>query len=253
MARVPARGRPFCYDRDVSASGSDPATVEVWWTSAQTTTRSVDDLMAVLDPDEQRRAERFRVADARWRFVTARAMVRCLLGRRLGVPPQSLIVAIGPRGKPELGNAPNAPRFNLAHSGDVAVVAIARHELGVDVEELRPVPRAERLAARFFSEAERRWLSALPKAHRDRGFLDLWTCKEAYLKAIGTGIELPLSRVEVEPAQPALIGLPGDPGEHARWTLLRAALPMPAICTVAIRGSGWRLEVSEFDWDLRSR
>lgn len=206
--------------------------------------------MAVLTEDEQRRAERFRVEAARRRFVTARVMLRRLLGRRLGLPPQSLIVTIGSRGKPELENLPAAPHFNLAHSGNLAVVAIASHEVGVDVEELRPLPRAERLAARFFSESERRWLSALPAARHDRGFLQLWTCKEAYLKAVGTGIELPLSRVEIDPTKPALVSVPGDPDEHTRWTLLRAELPAPAICTVAIYGSDWRLEVSEFDWSI---
>jgi 4'-phosphopantetheinyl transferase len=249
-ARVPARNRSFCYDPEVSTSDRDPATVELSWTAVRTADRSVDDLMAVLSEDELRRAERFRVEAARRRFVTARVMLRRLLGRRLGLAPAGLIVTIGPRGKPELESLPAAPHFNLAHSGDLAVVAIASQEVGVDVEELRPVPRAGRLAARFFSESERRWLSALPAARRDRSFLDLWTCKEAYLKAAGTGIQLPVSRVEVDATKPALLSVPGDPGEHIRWSLLRAELPAPAVCTVAIRGSGWRLEVSEFDWSL---
>lgn len=230
----------------MSTPRADVKAVELSWTSVSISDRSIDDLLALLDLREQRRAERFRVADARRRFVTARAMARCLLGRRLGVPPCSLVVKVDARGKPALESDLIAPHFNLAHSGDVAVVAIANRELGVDVEELRPISRADRLAARFFSDSERRWLSALPEECRDRGFLELWTCKEAYLKAVGTGIELPLTLVEVDPDLPVLNRTPD--GDSLDWTLLRAELPTPATCVVAIRGSGWRMDVTEFDW-----
>ena len=128
---------------------------------------------------------------------------------------------------------------------------MARSELGVDVEALRPLPRAERLAARFFAESERRWLAELPSDQLDRSFLLVWTCKEAYLKAIGSGIGVPLSRVEVDPERPAVVAAPNDPDVPSRWTLLRVELPVPAVCAVAIRGHGWQLAVRKFDWRAR--
>jgi 4'-phosphopantetheinyl transferase len=232
----------------VSDPGVDQSIVELWWTSVGDRAPPSADLIALLDGDEVHRADRFRVADARRRFVGARAMLRCLLGRRLGVPPRDLRLTTGPRGKPSVGPGDTTVHFNLSHSADLVVVAIASSEVGVDVETLRPVPRAERLAARFFAESERRWLVDLPSEELERSFLRVWTCKEAYLKAIGSGIGVPLSRVEVDPERPAVIAAPNDPDVPSRWTLLRAELPSPAVCAVAVRGHGWQLAVREFDW-----
>jgi len=232
----------------VSDPVGDRSTVELWWASIGDRAPPAADLIALLDDGERQRADRFRVAGARRRFLGGRVMLRCLLGRSLGVSPRTLTLIAGPRGKPTVAAGDAAVHFNLSHSAEIAVVAMAPSEVGVDVEALRPVPRAERLAARFFAESERRRLLELPTDRRDRSFLRIWTCKEAYLKAIGTGIGVPLSRVEVDPERPALIAAPGDPDAATRWTLLRAELPVPAICAVAIRGGGWRLVVREFDW-----
>jgi 4'-phosphopantetheinyl transferase len=127
-------------------------------------------------------------------------------------------------------------------------VAVAPRELGLDVESLRAIPNRERLARRFLSEEERRWLAARPAHRGDRGFLVLWTAKEAYLKAVGSGIAMALREVEVDGERPRLLRIVGDPNTAADWTLLRADLPEPAIATAAIRDTGWRLEVSEVDW-----
>jgi 4'-phosphopantetheinyl transferase len=251
-ARVAARAprRPaFCYDPGVSDPDRDRPTVELWWTSVRGRAPRSGELVRLLADDERRRADTFRVADARQRFVAARAMLRSLLGQRLGVSAQQLVLVAGPTGKPTLPSSVTALGFNVAHSADIAVVAIATSELGVDVEALRPVPRAERLADRFFAQSERQWLHGLPRDQLDWSFLALWTCKEACLKALGTGIGAGLARVEVDPERLAVLAAPEDPNGPSRWTLLRAELPVPAVCTVAIRGDGWRLAVREFDWN----
>ena len=224
-------------------------TVELWWASAGVVLPRLPELLRLLDADERRRAERFRVDEGRQRFVAAHAMLRCLLSERVGVSPHLLEIAAGPRGKPALtGAGAAAPHFNLAHSGDLAVVALANRELGVDVEALRPFPRAERFAARFFAPSEQRWLQSRPEAERDRCLLAVWTFKEAYLKAVGSGIAMPLAAVEVDPEWPALLRVAGAAPATGEWTLLDARLPVPAVCAAAIRGTGWRLEVREFDW-----
>jgi 4'-phosphopantetheinyl transferase len=76
----------------------------------------------------------------------------------------------------------------------------------------------------------------------------LWTCKEAYLKAVGIGVGMPLREVSADPDSPRLRAISGDDEAAARWTLLRVDLPEPAVCTVAVRGSGWQLEVREYRW-----
>jgi 4'-phosphopantetheinyl transferase len=206
--------------------------------------------VSLLDAEEKKRAERYRVDVARKRYVAARAITRLLVARCANVEPSALIFATGARGKPRLEFPKPTPAvwFNTAHSGDTAVVALATAELGVDVESLRPVPNLGRLAQRFFSHGEREQLSARPESARDAAFLTLWTCKEAYLKAVGSGIAMPLRRVEIDLDRNRLARINNDPHAASVWTLLGAGLPEPAVCTVAIRGSGWSLITREFEW-----
>jgi 4'-phosphopantetheinyl transferase len=232
---------------------SDPApaqpTVELWWGSVAAAVPHLPALLDLLDADERCRADRFRVEAGRQRFVAARAMLRRLLAGRLDVPPQSIRLATGPRGKPALADpTAGAPHFNLAHSGDLAAVALASRELGVDVEALRPFPRAGRFAARFFAPSEQSWLLAKPEGERGHAALKLWTFKEAYLKAVGSGIAIALASVEVDPERPALLRVAGVPVAAGEWTLLGARLPGPAVAAVAIRGGRWRFVAHEFDW-----
>ena len=225
--------------------------VTLWWTSVSAALPFLSFARGLLDAEEGRRADRFTVAGGKARYLTAHGMLRIVLGRALATAPSALRFQEGARGKPSL--APPAavptPHFNISHSGDAAVVALAGAELGVDVESLRPVARAERLAARFFSDRERQSLANLPAGLYDPAFLAIWTAKEAYLKAVGSGISMPLRKIEIDVGEPAITHLVGDPHAAERWTLLRTELPIPALASVAIRGRGWRLDVRRFDWN----
>jgi len=144
-----------------------------------------------LSADERGRAEQFRLDDPRRRFVVARAALRTLLGQYLGVPPSDVAIAIALNGKPRLGDLmrPTDIRFNVAHSGDIALITFTSNcEIGVDVERLRPVGFAERIARRFFHAAEAAAITAAPPDARDDVFLRCWTAKEAVVKALGSGI-----------------------------------------------------------------
>jgi len=225
--------------------------IELWWTRVSSAKNSLDRMIHVLDSGERTRADRFRVPDARDRFVAAHIMLRIVIGRAVGLPPQRLQIGTRARGKPSLRNMNGSPGqfFNLSHSGDVAVVAVATSELGVDVEAHRHVANAERLAKRFFSESEQRWLSRQSRDKYEAAFFSIWTCKEAYLKAIGVGIAMPLRAIEIDPERPAIAAISNDPHTAAQWSMLRANLPLAAECAVAIRGQGWELDPRQFDWD----
>jgi 4'-phosphopantetheinyl transferase len=231
-------------------SSPEPGTVTVWWCSVHEVVPRLKTVRRLLDETEIRRADRFSVGNAMNRFVTARGMLRLVVGRSLDTDPSRLRIREGPRGKPSLASPAtrSTPHFNLSHSGDAVVVALADVELGIDVEALRPVARAERLAARFFSDGERRQLAGREVGDRDAAFLTIWTAKEAYLKAIGSGVAMPLSQIEIDLSGPSFSRIVSDPHEAGRWTLLQTRLPIGAVCSVAIRGAGWRLDVREFDW-----
>jgi 4'-phosphopantetheinyl transferase len=144
-----------------------------------------------LDEAEQARAASFVHIRDRWRYSVARAQLRLLLAEHLGMPSAALHFVHDHWGKPHLVTEPRCA-FNLSHSGDVALVALANDgEIGVDIEVLRAMPNALELAQLHFSPAERQALSAASPTDRDAVFLRCWTRKEACLKAIGRGLSLP--------------------------------------------------------------
>ena len=159
-----------------------------------------DDLWATLAPAERGKANDFRFEDPRRRFVIARGALRRLLGAYLGVPPADVELTSDPNGKPHLASGHDVTdlRFNVSHSGDLALVAIAAGcEIGIDVERVHKVGQMEQIARRFFHPAEAEAVLATPEAERNAAFLRCWTAKEAILKAIGTGITGSLANIQV--------------------------------------------------------
>jgi 4'-phosphopantetheinyl transferase len=178
---------------------------------------------AMLSDSERRRAARLAFDRDRRRFVLARAELRRLLAARLGVRPRSIDLVYGPHGKPALGPglAASGLRFNVSHRDDVAVYAFAwGREVGVDVEAVRLVHDADRIAARTFSRAEGAAYRALGPADRPLGFFRCWTRKEAFVKATGEGLSRPLGAFDVSlaPGEPARILRVGEtPGDACGW------------------------------------
>jgi len=200
--------------------------VHAWRAWLDLSPEVLDRLAASLAEDERERAARFRSAGLRQRFVAAHGALRAILGLYLGRPAAALRFDRGPRGKPMLLEPAGSLdlRFNLAHSRDLAVCAVARGaEVGVDVEAIRPLPDAIKIAARFFSDREQAVLRELPAGEREEAFILGWTRKEAYLKALGDGLARPLSgfSVTLRPGEPArLLDVKGRPQEIERWSLV---------------------------------
>ena len=175
-------------------------------------------LELTLSPDEKARADRYHFAKDRNRFVVARGLLRELLGRYLCQVPGGLEFAYGPYGKPALSgaNAVNGVSFNLAHSAGLAVYAISRQRnLGIDVELIQPESAGEDIARRYFSAREVSDLRTLPPEERTQAFFRCWTCKEAYLKALGTGLQTPLDSFSVSLLPSQTVGF--LTGVEPRW------------------------------------
>lgn len=194
-----------------------------------------------LSADERDRAERFHLPRHRRAFVAARGLLRAILGRYLRTAPSGLQFSSGPHGKPALVAAPGSGwlRFNLSHAGDLALYAVARdREVGVDLEDLRRNVPALRIAEQFFSAREAAALQALPPEGVAAAFLSCWTRKEAYLKALGAGLTLPLDQVEVsvDPADPAPLLLAPPGPDRVTWSL-RTVYPGPGyVAALAVPG-----------------
>ena len=180
---------------------------------------------ALLSDAERHRARRFAFdRDAR-RFIVGRARLRELLAARLGVGAASIELEYGAHGKPALSQrfADSDLHFNLSHCDDVAAYAFSRgHAIGIDLEAVRVISAADDIASHHFSPRENTTYRALNPPDRPLGFFNCWTRKEAFVKALGDGLSIPLDRFDVtlapwEPAQ--LLRVENTPGGSSGWRL----------------------------------
>jgi 4'-phosphopantetheinyl transferase len=199
--------------------------VHVWAAHLDLPSDARQRLAALLSKDEQERAARFRLETHRNRFIAGRGILRSLLAKYLLCAPSLLRFAYSPQGKPSLAEqfAESGLSFNLAHSSEIALIAMSRlGPIGVDVEHIRPIEDADELVQRFFSARENALFQALPASQKDIAFYNLWTRKEAWLKGTGEGIAHSLSRVEVTflPGEPAkLLTVPDNSQSREGWVL----------------------------------
>jgi len=195
----------------------DPETEQSWCRRVAATTA-----------EERDRASRFRRAEDRERYLAAHGALRLLLGRYLTCDPLSLHFAVSINGKPFLDAG--RIQFNLSHSGDFALIAVAQsRQVGADIEQVRPMPDLDAVAARVCTPAELDRLGDLADSERERAFFAMWTRKESLAKATGEGIG-------------AIVrdGSPGGEGD-GHWTVAEVNdVPGYAAC-VAAEGAGWTL------------
>jgi 4'-phosphopantetheinyl transferase len=174
--------------------------IHVWHAALDREEKVLGRLESRLSQEEKARADRFHFVNDRNRFVAARGLLRELLGKYLHQAPAGLEFSYGEHGKPSLsgGNASSGLCFNLSHSAGLVVYAIAKERnLGIDVEHIRPESAGEDIAKRYFSAREVSDLQTLPPEARVDGFFNCWTRKEAYLKATGMGLQIPLDSFAV--------------------------------------------------------
>src|SRR6266566_3639927 len=180
---------------------------------------------ALLSDAERHRARRFAFGRDARRFIVARARLRELLAARLGVEADSIEFEYGAHGKPVLSRpfAGSDLHFNVSHCDDVAAYAFScGHTIGIDLEAVRVISDADDIAARYFSRRENTTYRTLNPRDRPLGFFNCWTRKEAFVKALGDGLSLPLDRFEVSlaPGEPARILRVGHtPGDDCGWRL----------------------------------
>ncbi|HEX8905118.1 MAG TPA: 4'-phosphopantetheinyl transferase superfamily protein [Longimicrobiaceae bacterium] len=227
--------------------------VHVWRASLAASAHELARHHAILSDEERSRAERFRFDLHRNRFIAGRAIQRLVLARYLDADPAALTYALAEHGKPALDGSHGGSglRFNVSNSADGLLIAVARgRELGVDLEAVLPVSDRDAVARRFFSAPENLVYDTIAEHERDLAFFTCWTRKEAYIKALGEGLSMPLDRFDVtlRPGEPAqLLCTRGAAGEAARWTL-RELDPGPGwLGALAVEGGGWALRL--FDWD----
>ena len=193
--------------------------VDVWHVDLRQPADWVEGARALLAPDELEAAAR-GTPEVRRRRVVRRAALRIALARRIGGDPSALRMVPGPHGKPALADSADALHFSSSSSDDCCLIAVtAIGPIGVDVERVAPRAYLERIAETRFAPAEADAIAHLEGEARLRAFYNCWTRKEAYLKATGAGLTMPLDKVIVslDDERPEIVSLDGD--DPAAWSV----------------------------------
>ncbi|MGO8796180.1 MAG: 4'-phosphopantetheinyl transferase family protein [Candidatus Sulfotelmatobacter sp.] len=224
--------------------------VQLWRVDLDGIGGEEDRWQKLLSDDERTRAARFHFGRDRQRFAAGRAVLRIILAGYLAADPSALRFTYSAKEKPSLAppHAEGRLMFNVSHSGGIALMAFARgREVGIDVEHVRSDFDLEAIARRFFSAHEQRELFALTPEARIEGFFRCWTRKEAYIKATGDGLSLPLSQFDVSLAageNNALLATRPDASEAERWLLREVPAGAGFVAALCVQGWGWVLR----DW-----
>jgi 4'-phosphopantetheinyl transferase len=220
--------------------------VHVWCADLDRPPAEVARCRSVLSQDELSQASRFRFEYHRKQFVVRHGLLRIILGYYLEIEPEKLRFDYSEYGKPALKFETGDQElcFNLSDAAGLALYAFTMgREIGVDVEHVRSDIEHEEIAERFFSQNERMALRAYPPEDRPQAFFTCWTRKEAFIKAHGEGLSLPLDQFDVsvgvgEPAK--LLATRGDLEGAERWALQHLDPAPGFVAALAVEGHGWR-------------
>jgi len=217
--------------------------IHVWRASLNLSEALLERLYRTLSPDEQRQAGQFRFREHRDRFVAGHGILRDILARYLEVRPDRVGFGYASHGKPYL-EEPRAGqdiRFNMSHSQMLGLFAITLgREVGIDVEQIREGFANDSIAEQFFAPREIRMLRSLPEHLQAEAFFTCWTRKEAYIKARGEGLSLPLDQfcVSLVPGEPAALlstsqALDEDLAQAVRWSFCELS-PYPGYAAALV-------------------
>lgn len=219
--------------------------VHIWRANLDVASHYLSRFLALLSVDEIERAGRFRFPMHRDRFVARRGILRTLLGQALERPPQTIRFTCSAYGKPHLYQAPNSRlQFNLSHSEGLALIALTLgRDVGIDVERVTSTLRDDSVPEQFFHPREVALLRSLPQSDQAQAFLRCWVHKEAYIKALGKGLSLPLHSFDTSQAwsTSACCGHALDDPETAKVWTLRGLTPASGYTAALVaEGNNWK-------------
>ena len=212
----------------------------------------IENVSKTISKKEQNKAARFHFGEDQERFILSHGFLRIIISSYLNQEPDNFQFSFSKYGKPSLKNnqGDEILSFNISHSADKAIFAITRNRMiGIDIERIVEGFPCEEIAERFFSPKENEELLKIePGNLRELAFFTTWTRKEAYIKALGDGLSMPLDQfdVSVSPHEPAkLIANRRDPKEVSRWTLMDLKTSPGFVSTLAAQGSDLRISYWE--------
>ena len=241
------------WDSEPASFALLPCEVHIWRIGLDEICGREQDCAALLSSDEQRRASAFKFPQHRYRYIVCRAFLRMILGRCAKCDPREVVLTSNSFGKPIIRHPALNPRleFNLSHSRQTALIAVAlERRIGIDVEHHSDEVAIDAFCTQFFSPRETATILALSRDAKIQAFFDCWTRKEAYLKARGEGLRLPLADFDVSlaPDRAALTHVGWDAEEVTRWSLYSLYVENGCSSTLSVEGSISALKCWNWCW-----
>ena len=213
--------------------------IHIYRSSLESTDEKLIGSELLLSPDELQKAYRFKFEKDRDHYITGRALLRNILGKYLNQSPENIIFSYSEKGKPYIKDS--LIKFNLAHSGSMAVFAFAENaEVGIDIEYMRELPDALEIAKRFFSDEEVKEFMKVSEDEIRAAFFNCWTRKEAFIKAIGEGLSYPLKdfTVTLIPGDnPEIKWIKKKNDEVKEWKLINIQTDQNYISSLAVKAA----------------
>jgi 4'-phosphopantetheinyl transferase len=227
--------------------------VHVWCASLYQQSQHLAEFLSLLCTDEKSRAERFYFERDRNRFIIGRGILRTILSSYLDTEASRLEFDYNPYGKPALKTlfTDKVLQFNLSHSKDLAIYVFTwNRRVGIDLEYVHAMPDINHFAEQFFSPRESEFIDSLPGKQKLGAFFKIWTCKEAFLKANGSGLITPINQAEVSlmaGGTAHLTAIGDDPQQAACWHLESFAPAIGYQASIAIEGHDWQMKFRQLD------
>ena len=222
--------------------------VHIWRAVIDLPSKSVEEIEGSLSIDEKMKAQHFRFKRDKSRFIATRGILRLILGCYLGAEPSAIRFCYEKSGKPRLQNAfaKTGIQFNLSHSKGLALYIFSHgHEVGVDIEHMREISEMEQIAEQFFSVRDRVFFGALPRSEKREAFFNLWTRKEAFVKATGDGLSYHLGSFNASVAPGKSLELSrmlGVAEEASTWSIGDVRPAEEFAGAFVVEGESWKVQ-----------
>jgi 4'-phosphopantetheinyl transferase len=213
--------------------------VHIWYLDLNLYLDKLEEFKAILSQEELTKAFKFKFEKHQNRFIITRANLRLILSKYINIAPENIEFIYSEKGKPSLAQNYDdlGIEFNLSHSGELALYAVTKDKrIGIDVEKIRTNCDVESIAKRFFCESEYQFISRLPEGEKQRVFYQVWTRKEAYLKATGEGLGGGLDTIELdlESKDTKIISIKGEEKTSNNWYLYELKMPENYLASLAV-------------------
>ena len=214
--------------------------IHIWLINSENFTQNLAFFSQILSPEESSRAKKYKFTYLQENFTINRGFLRFILAKYLGIKSNQIELAYNHKGKPFLASSHQSKiKFNLSHKNQYTIYGISDHDLGLDLEEIKHDIKAEDIAKRFFTNEEYREICQLREESKREYFFQLWTAKEAYLKAIGEGLSGGLNSINLHKSTDeqiwALKIANLSSAENQMWQIMTFAVMNNYLASLAIK------------------